>query len=179
MTRLIAEDGSCITLFLMRPDQQLAKRHLTVKWASVVVLYRCPYLPGGLANGSIPVGIKNVLVHKEKPCEIQKYINIIVSSSDKVTSIAVANYFSPFWVIQYCWIWLRSLLEIIKIIRLQVGFLAGDGHLFIFFNLEVKGKICFTCLYFFPKVENGGRCWVCMLPACNYLHVCLRGLGLL
>lgn len=29
---------------------------------------------------SVPVGIKNVLVHEEKHCEVQKYGNIIVSS---------------------------------------------------------------------------------------------------
>lgn len=48
-----------------------------------------------LLMGSVPVGIKNALVCKEKPCEVQEYGNIIVSSSDVVSSVAVGNYFSP------------------------------------------------------------------------------------
>lgn len=47
--------------------------------------------------GSVPVGIKNALVCKEKPCELQKYGNMIVSSSGVVSSVAVGNYFSPFY----------------------------------------------------------------------------------
>ena len=48
-----------------------------------------------LPVGSICMGVKNALVRKEKSCEVQKYGNIIVSSSDVVSSVATGNYFSP------------------------------------------------------------------------------------
>lgn len=49
-----------------------------------------------LLMGSVPVGIHSALVCKEKPCEVQKYRNTIVCSSDVASSVAVRNYFSPF-----------------------------------------------------------------------------------
>lgn len=78
----------------MRPDQQINKRHLTAKWENLYFTgARTLQVP--LLMGSVPVGIKNALVYKGKPCEVQEYGNIIVSSSDVVSSVAVGNYFSP------------------------------------------------------------------------------------
>lgn len=65
-------------------------------------------------------------------------------------------------------------------IRFQGGVLAGDLHLFLCFNLKVKGKICClpACVSFQRwKVEVGVG--FCTFPACDYLHECLRGVGLL
>lgn len=93
MTRLIAEDESCITLLVMYPNQQISEKTPVCKVGRSVCALQVP-----LPMESVPVGVKNALVHKEKHCEVQNYGNKIVSSSCSEFSCRSKLYFTFEWL---------------------------------------------------------------------------------
>lgn len=77
----------------MYPNQQISKKTPVCKVGRNVCALQVP-----LPMESVPVGVKNALVHKEKHCEVQKYGNKIVSSSYSEFSCRSKLYFTFEWL---------------------------------------------------------------------------------
>lgn len=127
-----------------------------------------------LPVGAVSMGIKNVGgTLRSTKTRIPRKCNYFLS--DVVSSVAIGNHTSPFWVIQYCWMWLCSLLGINKVIRLQVtGVFWQVMNISFSVSIQKQRESYFflNCLYFFQKVESGGRCWGLHVP-CMQLLACM------
>lgn len=147
---------------------------MSLLWTGVCTLHLL------LPVGSGPGGIKNALKRKEKPCEIQKH------RKNKYVLFRCGEFscrrklFFTLLSVQYCRVGLSGLLEITETVRLQVeAFWQVMCTCFSVSTCKSREQFLFYLLIFLCQVGSGGRCRVCMFPACSYLHVCLKGLGLL